>query len=87
MFSWTVTLIPGHFILNKNILFTGNILSIRESLSCTFVPNFSCFVMSPLLRGGGHTVFGADPVSIGVGISVDITLFCLHNIVNQCLDS
>ena len=33
--------------------------------------------MSPNLRGGEHIDFGADPV--GVGISV--TLSCLHNIL------
>ena len=32
----------------------------------------------PHIRGGGHIVFGVDPV--GVGISVSVTLSCLHNI-------
>ena len=32
----------------------------------------------PQQRGEGHTVFGVDPV--GVGISVGMTLSCLHNI-------
>ena len=30
-------------------------------------------IMSPLRRGGGHIVFGVDPVGVGVA-------FCLHNI-------
>ena len=30
----------------------------------------------PHRRGGGHIVFGVDPVSVGVGV----TLSCLHNI-------
>ena len=32
----------------------------------------------PHRRGGGHVVFGADPV--GVDISVSVTLSCLHDI-------
>ena len=32
----------------------------------------------PHRRGGGHIVFGAGPVGVGVGVSV--TLYCLHNI-------
>ena len=32
----------------------------------------------PYRRGGGHIVFGADPVGVGVGVSV--TLSCLHDI-------
>ena len=32
----------------------------------------------PHRRGGGHIVFGADPV--GVGVSVSMTLSCLHDI-------
>ena len=43
--------------------------------------------MSPHRRGGGHIVFGADPVGVGfsvsvgvdVGVSVGLTL-CLHDI-------
>ena len=38
----------------------------------------------PHRRGGGHVVFGADPVgvgvSIGVGVSVGVTLSGLHDI-------
>ena len=40
----------------------------------------------PHRRGGGHIVFGADPVGVGVsvgvgvGVSVGVTLFCLHDI-------
>ena len=32
----------------------------------------------PHQRGGGHIVFGADPV--GVGVSISMTLSCLHDI-------
>ena len=32
----------------------------------------------PHRRGGGHIVFDADPV--GVGVSVGVTLSCLHDI-------
>ena len=31
--------------------------------------------MSPLRRGGGHIVFGVDPVGGGGGVA-----FCLHDI-------
>ena len=33
--------------------------------------------MSPHLQGGGHIVYGADPVGVGLGV----TLSCLHNIL------
>ena len=36
--------------------------------------------MSTLLRGGGHIVFGADPIGIGIDIDFDVS-------VNQRLDS
>ena len=39
--------------------------------------------MSPNLRAGGHIDFGADPASVGAGV----TLSCLHNLSNQWLDS
>ena len=32
----------------------------------------------PHRRGGGHIVFGADPVDFSIG--VDVTLSCLHDI-------
>ena len=41
---------------------------IKET-SCDYVPH---------RREGGHIVFGADPV--GVGVSVSVTLSCLHDI-------
>ena len=34
----------------------------------------------PHRRGGGHIVFGADPVGVGVSVSVGVTLSCLHDI-------
>ena len=34
----------------------------------------------PHRRGGGHIVFGADPVGVGVSAGVSMTLYCLHNI-------
>ena len=36
----------------------------------------------PHRRGGGHIVFGADPVGVGVSLSfgVSVTLSCLHDI-------
>ena len=39
--------------------------------------------MSPHLRGGGHSVFKAEPIDVGlgVGIGVGMTLSCLHNIL------
>ena len=36
--------------------------------------------MSPDLRGGWHIDFGADPI----GISIGVTLSCLHNILWAC---
>ena len=33
----------------------------------------------PHRRGGGHIIFGVDPVGVGVGIGVSVTL-CLHDI-------
>ena len=36
------------------------------------------FYYVPHQRGGGHIVFGADPVGVGVGVSV--ALSCLHDI-------
>ena len=39
----------------------------------------------PRRRGGGHIVFGADlvgvGVSVGVRVSVSVTLSCLHHIL------
>ena len=35
--------------------------------------------MSPNYGGGGHIVFGADPVSVSIGVG--FTLSCLHNIL------
>ena len=35
--------------------------------------------MSPLRRGGGHIVFGVDPVGVG-GVGVGGVAFCLHDI-------
>ena len=42
---------------------------------------FSYFYV-PHRRGGGHIVFGADPVGVGVsvGVGVGVTLSCLHDI-------
>ena len=42
-------------------------------------------IMSPLRRGGGHIVFGVDPVgvgvvSVGVGVGGVGVAFCLHYI-------
>ena len=34
----------------------------------------------PHRRGGGHIVFGADPVGVGVGVGISVTLSCLHDI-------
>ena len=44
---------------------------------------FKHFVMSPHLSGGWHIDFSMDPfgVNICVGVSVAITLSCLHNIL------
>ena len=36
-------------------------------------------VMAHHLRGGGHFIFGADPIGGGIGIAM--TLSCLHNIL------
>ena len=38
--------------------------------------------MSPTEKGGGHIVFGADPIGVGdsLGLGFGVTLFCLHNI-------
>ena len=36
--------------------------------------------MSPTEGEGGYIVFGADPVSLSVGVGVGGTLSCLHNI-------
>ena len=33
----------------------------------------------PHQKGGGHNVFGADPVGIGVGVTVRVTLSYLMN--------
>ena len=44
--------------------------------SGTFISPCTHYV--PHRRGGGHIVFGADPV--GVGVSVGVTLSCLHDI-------
>ena len=34
----------------------------------------------PHRREGGHIVFGADPVGVGVSVSVGVILSCLHDI-------
>ena len=41
-------------------------------------------IMSPTERGGGHIVFGADPV--GVGISVDVGFLFARYLMNQWVD-
>ena len=38
------------------------------------------FIVSPNERGGGHIVFGADPIGVGVSVGIGVTLCCLHNI-------
>ena len=57
-----------------------NVEGTRRSVS-TFPKNvlsMLCSFMSPLRRGGGHIVFGVDPVG-GVG-GVGGVAFCLHDI-------
>ena len=47
------------------------------------IGNFCCLtadIYVPHRRGGGHIVFGADPVGIGVSVGVGVTLSCLHDI-------
>ena len=41
-----------------------------------------CYFYVPHRRGGEHIVFGADPVCVGVSVSVGVgvTLSCLHDI-------
>ena len=41
----------------------------------------SLFIMSHHLSLGGHFVFGANPISIGLGICIGLTLSYLHNIL------
>ena len=45
---------------------------------------YSSLYYVPHRRGGGHIVFGADPVGVGVivgiGVSDNVTLSCLHDI-------
>ena len=40
------------------------------------------YIYVPRRRGGGHIVFGADPVGVGgsVGVGISVTLSCLHDI-------
>ena len=54
-------------------------------LLSTLMINMYIYLNMPLsLTERGHVVFSADPVGIGVGV----TLFCLHiNLVNQWLKS
>ena len=47
-------------------------------LSREFVLNPD-IIMSPKLWGGGYIDFGEDPA--GIGISVGVTLSCLHSIL------
>ena len=42
---------------------------------------FVYIIMSPHLRGVGHIEFDADPIGVGIGISIGATLSCLHNIL------
>ena len=35
------------------------------------------------VRGGGHIVFGADPVGISIGICVSVTLSCLTKFLSN----
>ena len=42
-----------------------------------FIPYYNHYV--PRRRGGGHVVFGVDPV--GISVSVGVSLSCLHNIL------
>ena len=37
----------------------------KQECCCTLA-----VIMSPHLRGGGHIVFGADPVGFGVGVGI-----------------
>ena len=50
----------------------------RTRLDTYFQPKI---VISPHLRGGEHTVCGADPVGvgIGIGIGVSVTVSCLQD--------
>ena len=41
---------------------------------------FFLFCYVPHRREGGHIVFGADPVGLGVSVGVSMTLSCLHDI-------
>ena len=45
-----------------------------------FLLNLSNLMLNyvPHQRGGGHIVFGADPV--GVGVRFGVTLYCLHDV-------
>ena len=35
---------------------------------------------APHRKGGGHIIFGANPVGVGVSVGVSVTLSCLHDI-------
>ena len=60
--------------VNKELLLAGLALITR------------CDIYVPHRRGGGHIVFGADPVGVGVSVGVgvgdgvSVTLSCLHDI-------
>ena len=54
----------------------------RFSYLITALWHHKALLCSPLyFRWGGHIVFGADPVSVRVGIDVSYTRSCLHNIL------
>ena len=47
--------------------------------SCSIAVHLVACIYVPHWRGGGHIVFGADPVGVGVSVG-SVTLPCLHDI-------
>ena len=71
-----------HFSTLLTLSFFAGATSTSPKFDLYFVTFPLCYV--PHRRGGGHIVFGADPVGVGVSvgfsISVSVTLSCLHDI-------
>ena len=62
------------FLTDRSISYQGRLKIMANILG---IP------MSPTGRGGGHIVFGVDPVcvgvSVGVSVGVGVILSCLHD--------
>ena len=63
----------------KSAIFEAKVRKQRKLTFLLYISEYSNNYV-PHRRGGGHTVFGADPVGVSVSVGVNMTLSCLHDI-------